>query len=59
MVKPCLLDDSEWDIKSWLRLGASKGDIAEYLQKNILNKPARYLGVNQEKPQRGMSGIGG
>lgn len=58
MLKPCLLANSEYDIRSLLRSGASKQELADYLRNVIFEKPAFYL-ETQDKFTRGMSKIGG
>ena len=59
-LRPCLLSDSEIDLRTPLRQGASAEDIKALIIKGIRNKPERHHLSEQVIPQgRAMSEIGG
>lgn len=59
-LRPCLLADTEIDLKSALRRGAGMGEIQELLKEAILAKPRGHQLAKQILPHgRGMSEIGG
>lgn len=58
-IKPCLLSNTEFDIKSLLRSGASDEELREFLRETVWAKPAQHKLDTQPVLQRGMSKIGG
>ncbi|MDR3562466.1 MAG: GTP 3',8-cyclase MoaA [Negativicutes bacterium] len=60
-IKPCLLSDQEFDIRTALRRGASDRTISELFSEAIRRKPDRHYVSASHRAQlgRGMSQIGG
>lgn len=60
-LRPCLLSDLEFDLKLFLRSGATDGEIAETISRWLMLKPARHF-LAEGGPSntgRGMNAIGG
>jgi cyclic pyranopterin phosphate synthase len=60
-IRPCLFGSQELDIKTLLRQGGNRGDLAALLQEAIDRKPKHHHAERQrlEKSSRPMSAIGG
>lgn len=58
-IKPCLLSNTEFDVKSLLRTGVSDADLVEFLRQTIWTKPPHHQLDTQPILERGMSKIGG
>jgi cyclic pyranopterin phosphate synthase len=58
-IKPCLLSDTEVDIKSALRSGATDRELQQMLQQTVWQKPRRHHLDANPVLARGMSKIGG
>lgn len=58
-IKPCLLSNAEFDVKTLLRSGITDEDLRDFLRQTVRAKPARHQLDEQPVLQRGMSKIGG
>ncbi len=60
-IRTCLFSTDEYNLRDFLRSGASRAEIIEFIQSVVLKKEARHQ-INDEKfvqPARSMSFIGG
>lgn len=58
-IKPCLLSNTEFDVKSLLRAGVSDPELLNFLRHTIWTKPSHHQLDTQPILERGMSKIGG
>lgn len=58
-LKPCLLADAEYPLRTWLRSGCSDETLIARLRQVVAEKPSRHHLRDGQSCERGMSRIGG